>query len=103
MEAQLNEPLMTAVADAAPARLRRSRLKALVKVVRPHQWAKNGLVALPVLLAPGLPSVDQWLASGLAVLAFSLCASAGYVFNDLRDVEADREHRTKHKRPFASG
>jgi 4-hydroxybenzoate polyprenyltransferase/phosphoserine phosphatase len=83
--------------------LRPSRLKAVVKVMRPHQWAKNALVAVPVLLAPGLPSFHLMLLAALAALAFSLCASAGYVFNDLMDVEADRAHRTKCRRPFASG
>ena len=75
----------------------------VVRVVRPHQWAKNALVGLPVLLAPGAPSRGQVAAAFLAVVSFSLCASAGYVFNDLMDVEADRAHRTKRRRPFASG
>jgi 4-hydroxybenzoate polyprenyltransferase len=81
----------------------RLRLPALIKVMRPHQWAKNALVLVPVLLAPGVPSAHQVLLAILGGAAFSLCASAGYVFNDLIDVEADRAHRTKHTRPFASG
>jgi len=80
-----------------------SRLKAIVKVMRPHQWAKNALVVLPVLLAPGRPSPGLIGAAALAAISFSLCASAGYVFNDLLDVEADRAHQTKRLRPFASG
>jgi 4-hydroxybenzoate polyprenyltransferase len=80
-----------------------SRLKAMVKVMRPHQWAKNALVIVPLLLAPGVPSLRLLLSAGLAAFAFSLCASAGYVFNDLLDVEADRAHSTKRRRPFASG
>jgi 4-hydroxybenzoate polyprenyltransferase len=82
---------------------RPSRFSALVKVMRPHQWAKNGLVVVPLLLAPGLPSFGQLRSAALAAITFSLCASAGYVFNDLLDVEADRAHRTKRRRPFASG
>jgi 4-hydroxybenzoate polyprenyltransferase len=82
---------------------RPNRLTAIVKVLRPHQWAKNALVVLPVFLAPGLPSTDLLVSAALAALAFSLCASGGYVFNDLMDVEADRAHLTKHRRPFASG
>jgi 4-hydroxybenzoate polyprenyltransferase/phosphoserine phosphatase len=78
-------------------------LRALIKELRVHQWAKNALVLLPVVLAPGVPSGDVVLRALLAALAFSLCASAGYVFNDLLDVEADRVHATKHTRPFASG
>jgi 4-hydroxybenzoate polyprenyltransferase len=82
---------------------RPSRVSAMVKVMRPHQWAKNALVVVPVLLAPGVPSLRRLVSAALAALAFSLCASAGYVFNDLLDVEADRAHRTKSRRPFASG
>ncbi len=61
------------------------------------------LVALPVFLAPGIPTRAQVTAALLAVLSFNLCASAGYVFNDLVDVDADRAHPTKRHRPFASG
>jgi 4-hydroxybenzoate polyprenyltransferase len=82
---------------------RRGLLSGIIKVMRPHQWTKNALVVLPLLLAPGLPSLDHLVSAALAALAFSLCASAGYVFNDLIDVEADRAHRTKRARPFASG
>jgi 4-hydroxybenzoate polyprenyltransferase len=82
---------------------RRSRLAALVKLMRPHQWAKNALVVMPVLLARTRPTPAQIIAALLAAATFSLCASAGYLFNDLLDVEADRAHRTKRLRPFASG
>lgn len=82
---------------------RSSRLKAIVRVARPHQWAKNVLVIVPVLLAPGIPSRQHLTSAALAALTFSLCASAGYVFNDLMDVAADRAHPTKRLRPFASG
>jgi 4-hydroxybenzoate polyprenyltransferase len=78
-------------------------LRALIKELRIHQWAKNALVALPVVLAPGAPSGSLVLLALLAALAFSFCASAGYVLNDLLDVEADRAHHTKKERPFASG
>jgi 4-hydroxybenzoate polyprenyltransferase len=83
--------------------VRPSRIKAMAKVIRPHQWAKNALVVVPVLLAPGLPSLQRLSLAVLAAIAFSLCASAGYVFNDLLDVDADRAHGSKRHRPFASG
>jgi 4-hydroxybenzoate polyprenyltransferase len=82
---------------------RPSRLKAMLKVMRPHQWSKNALVVVPVLLAPDRPTLYQLFAAAVAALAFSFCASAGYIFNDLLDVEADRAHRSKRFRPFASG
>ncbi len=81
---------------------RPSMLRALVKELRPHQWAKNALVVLPSLLATArdaFPVAEGLLAAG----TFSLCASAGYVFNDLLDLDADRIHPSKAKRPFASG
>jgi len=79
-----------------------SRARAIARVLRPHQWAKNALVVLPLVLAPARPTLHQIVSAVLAGVAFSLCASAGYVFNDLVDVEADRTHRTKRGRPFAS-
>lgn len=78
-------------------------LRALVKELRPHQWAKNALVLVPALLAPGVPDPAVIGGGLLGAFTFSLCASAGYVLNDLLDLEADRAHVTKRKRPFASG
>src|SRR3954471_11877833 len=81
---------------------RASVVTALIKELRPHQWAKNALVVVPALLADkqSLPTIAQGV---LAAGTFSLCASAGYVFNDLLDLDADRIHPTKSRRPFASG
>lgn len=81
---------------------KRSVLRAMIKQLRPHQWAKNGLVVLPALLAPSI-SLEHIVPGLIGAAAFSLCASAGYVFNDLLDLEADRAHRTKKSRPLASG
>ena len=82
---------------------RPSILAALARELRPHQWAKNALVLLPGLLANNAPPIPTLWRGALAAATFSLCASAGYVFNDLLDLEADRIHATKAKRPFASG
>jgi len=82
---------------------RPSVLRALFKELRVHQWAKNALVVLPVVLKPGLPDLNVIVRALLAALAFSLVASAGYVLNDLLDLPADRAHATKRNRPFASG
>jgi 4-hydroxybenzoate polyprenyltransferase len=78
-------------------------LKPLIRQLRPHQWSKNALVLVPPLLAPGLPDPALLGRGLLAAFTFSLCASAGYVLNDLLDIEADRKHPTKRYRPFASG
>jgi 4-hydroxybenzoate polyprenyltransferase/phosphoserine phosphatase len=92
-------------ANVVPVRTftdRTSTLKAWLKAIRLHQWAKNILIFLPVLLAhawnPGLIA-----ASVVAFLSFGLCASATYIVNDLLDLEADRKHLKKRRRPFASG
>lgn len=75
-------------------------VSALVRACRPHQWAKNLLILLPVLTAQDLSSFPAAL---LAMLCFSLTASAIYIVNDLADLSADRLHPRKRNRPFASG
>lgn len=82
---------------------RPSVIRAAFKQLRMHQWAKNALVLLPLVLSPQIPTQEVVICGLLAALAFSLCASAGYVFNDLLDLSADRVHKTKRARPFASG
>ena len=81
---------------------RASILRALIKELRPHQWAKNALVVVPAMLAD-THSLSTLAYGVLAAGTFSLCASAGYVFNDLLDLDADRIHPSKANRPFASG
>lgn len=82
---------------------RESSLKPWVKALRPHQWMKNLLVFVPVLTAFRLNDGGALFAAMLAFAAFSLTASAGYLFNDLLDVATDRQHPRKRKRPFAAG
>ncbi len=77
-------------------------LRVFTKTIRIHQWAKNALIFLPMLLAHRLDSATL-LAAFLAFFCFSLTASATYIVNDLLDVEADRLHPRKRKRAFASG
>ncbi len=71
--------------------------------LRLHQWLKNLLVFVPVLPIMNAAEPQMWLAALSMFFAFGLCASAIYVFNDLLDLEADRQHKRKRKRPFASG
>lgn len=77
-------------------------LRSLLKAVRLHQWAKNLLIFVPLLLSHAL-SVGKLLTALAAFCCFSLIASAAYVVNDLLDIEADRRHPRKRLRPFASG
>jgi 4-hydroxybenzoate polyprenyltransferase/phosphoserine phosphatase len=75
---------------------------ALVKALRVHQWAKNLLVFLPLLLAHSLRP-GPVLAAIAAFFCFCFTASATYIFNDLLDLETDRVHLNKRKRAFAAG
>jgi 4-hydroxybenzoate polyprenyltransferase len=71
--------------------------------MRPRHWAKNLLVFVPLLTAHEYESLPSILAATAAFASFSLCASAGYFINDLRDLESDRNHTVKRHRPFAAG
>jgi 4-hydroxybenzoate polyprenyltransferase len=79
-----------------------SPVKAWLRAIRLHQWAKNVLIFLPLLLAH-VRAVGPMVATCLAFLSFGLAASATYIVNDLLDLEADRHHPRKRRRPFASG
>jgi 4-hydroxybenzoate polyprenyltransferase len=70
---------------------------------RPHQWAKNLLVVLPLLMAHRWSDAMAWQSALLAFFCFSLCASAVYLFNDVMDAAADRQHPRKRSRPIAQG
>jgi decaprenyl-phosphate phosphoribosyltransferase len=79
----------------------------LIKAIRPKQWVKNGLVLLaPVAALGGSVQYDYREVAVkvlIAFVAFSLAASTVYLVNDVRDVEADRQHPTKRFRPIAAG
>jgi 4-hydroxybenzoate polyprenyltransferase/phosphoserine phosphatase len=109
------EPMVANPTPALRAALRKARvtpvrtfderatpLKAWLKAIRIHQWAKNTLIFVPLVLAhawaPGLVA-----GATLAFYSFGFCASATYIINDLLDLEADRQHPRKRLRPFASG
>ena len=81
---------------------RSSRRKAFRKAIRLHQWAKNVLIFVPLLLAHAFKP-QLLLQAILAFFCFSFCASATYIVNDLLDVETDRRHPKKRFRPFAAG
>ncbi|VEB38825.1 4-hydroxybenzoate octaprenyltransferase [Legionella sainthelensi] len=73
------------------------------RVLRVHQWLKNVLLFIPLLAAHQIAAIDHWIVLIIAFCAFSLCASSVYIINDLMDLESDRLHPRKCKRPFASG
>ncbi|MGH1465077.1 MAG: UbiA family prenyltransferase [Cognatishimia sp.] len=80
-----------------------NRWQTLLKAMRPHQWAKNALILLPLFFSHSYDAMDLMARALLAVLIFSICASAIYIFNDLMDIESDRHHVKKKFRPFAAG
>jgi 4-hydroxybenzoate polyprenyltransferase len=77
--------------------------RALLRAMRPHQWAKNLLVFMPLVAARAIADLPGWGAAGLMFAAFCLTASGIYLVNDLCDLAADRRHPSKWRRPFASG
>src|SRR6201987_2233570 len=79
----------------------------VVKAMRPRQWVKNVIVlAAPLAALGGAVRYDYaevLTKVSVAFVVFCLAASSIYLVNDVRDVEADREHPTKRFRPIAAG
>jgi 4-hydroxybenzoate polyprenyltransferase len=73
------------------------------RLLRTHQWLKNILLFVPLIVAHQLSDPNGWHALILAFFSFSLCASSVYIVNDLLDLESDRIHPFKRIRPLASG
>jgi 4-hydroxybenzoate polyprenyltransferase len=82
---------------------RRNRVVSLLKAMRPYQWVKNFLLFAPLFLAHKFSDPNLVVISLIAFAAFSLCASSVYIINDLMDLDSDRHHPTKRRRPMAAG
>jgi 4-hydroxybenzoate polyprenyltransferase len=80
-----------------------SQIRTWLKAIRLHQWAKNALIFVPVVTAHAVLDFPIVLSAFIAFLSMGLCASATYIVNDLLDLESDRHHARKRRRPFASG
>jgi len=78
------------------------RFKDVLKSFRPHQWVKNVLLFMPMIAGHAF-GLNTLILAVLGVVSFSAAASSIYLVNDLLDLEADRLHVKKCKRPFASG
>ena len=78
-------------------------MTSILKLLRPQQWVKNLFVFLPLFFDRHLFDVDYLLPCVLVFFAFCFAASGIYCLNDIIDVEADRKHPEKCKRPIASG
>ena len=77
-------------------------MKKYIKLLRIKHWIKNGLILLPMVCSYSF-SKENIIMTLLAFLSFSFMASFVYIMNDIRDVEKDRKHPRKMKRPIASG
>jgi 4-hydroxybenzoate polyprenyltransferase len=78
-------------------------LTALLKTMRPRQWTKNGFVFFALVFDKQLFQLPALLHTLTGFALFCLISSAVYIFNDLADLEADRQHPEKKKRPLPSG
>lgn len=96
---QMTTPIRTAETQSSPLAIAR----AVLKTMRPHQWVKNLLCIVPIVFTGNLTDPAMVIGAMLAMVAFSLAASAVYIFNDIRDCERDQKHPVKCQRPIASG
>src|SRR5262249_43716839 len=70
---------------------------------RPHQWTKNALIFVPLIMGHAVLDPRKLIATVIGFVLLNVLASSSYILNDLADLEADRRHPTKRYRPFASG
>ncbi|MET0635094.1 MAG: decaprenyl-phosphate phosphoribosyltransferase [Chitinophagaceae bacterium] len=74
-----------------------------IKLLRPKDWAKNFFLFIPLFFAGDIFDTEKLINLFFGFLAFSAVASSIYILNDYRDIEDDRKHPSKCKRPLASG
>jgi 4-hydroxybenzoate polyprenyltransferase len=74
-----------------------------IRLIRAHQWSKNLLIFVPLIVSPQLENIVLWNDLLIAFFAFNFCASAGYIINDIVDLPQDQMHPIKKSRPLASG
>jgi 4-hydroxybenzoate polyprenyltransferase len=79
------------------------RIRSLAAALRVQQWVKNLLLFVPLILDHKVFDLPMVLRAAAAFAAFCLAASGAYILNDLLDLEADRRHPDKRRRPFAAG
>jgi 4-hydroxybenzoate polyprenyltransferase len=77
-------------------------LNPYIKLIRPTNWIKNIIIVIPFFLGRKF-NVPDTINLIIGVVSFSLMASVGYIINDIRDIEKDRQHPYKKNRPLANG
>jgi 4-hydroxybenzoate polyprenyltransferase len=77
--------------------------RALLKTMRPRQWPKNIFLFAALVFDKQLLNLNAFLRTAAGFVLFCLISSAVYIFNDIADIEADRQHPEKKNRPIPSG
>ncbi len=99
--------LHSSTANRAGARVAKpgiwGRLRAIIQLMRPRQWTKNLALFVGLVFAQQLFLITSFERAFVAFVVFCLASSSVYIFNDLLDLERDRQHPTKSKRPLARG
>ncbi len=90
-------------AAVVPLQPRRGPLAALWVAMRPRQWTKNLLLFAGIIFAAELDDPSRWVRALTAFAVYCAASSAAYLFNDLKDASADRQHPVKRQRPLARG
>jgi len=80
-----------------------TKLNALIKLLRPHQYVKNLFIFLPLFFIGKLLNTTLLYDIFISVIAFSFASSSIYILNDSLDIEADKKHPDKRNRPLAAG
>ena len=78
-------------------------MKYLIILLRPQQWIKNAFIFLPLFFSGNFMNLSLLFKTLVAFLAYCFAASSIYCFNDIWDVNSDKLHPLKCKRPIASG
>jgi len=105
----MREPMTSETAEAiggavaGTARARRSPARAIIAILRPRQWIKNSVIFAALLFSHTLTEPSHLGRSLAAFALFCAVSSAVYVLNDIMDLENDRAHPTKSRRPLAAG
>ncbi len=100
VQQQATHPTDTGIAIPLPVG---GRILALFRAMRPSQWVKNLALFVGIVFAQRLLSLPVFGRAVIAFVAFCLASSIIYLLNDLLDLENDRQHPVKSKRPLASG
>ena len=90
-------PILAALSQPA------NPLRAWLRAFRVHQWTKNLLLFVPLFTGHAFGDVGVIASAAVGFMLLCLLSSGTYIINDLADLDADRQHETKRRRPFASG